>query len=296
MNAYLGVMPALRARLQSVTDQIEYYHFLFQYNIMLTYFFIYLLCGAIIGFLAGLFGIGGGLLIIPALLELFKLQNMPDTMHLAIGTSMASIAVASISSVIAQYARRNILFNIVKICVPGSIIGCLAGVMIASRLHGIYLQSIFGALLFAVALQMFFKKHSAEEHTDHQIHHKKIMLFASTVIGILSGMLGIGGGVFIIPFFQWCGISIRHSIGTAAACILPVSIIGTIGFMISGAHLANLPSYSTGYLYWPAFIGISITSALLAPTGVKAAHAISTTSLRKLFAVFILLIAIKLLF
>ena len=261
---------------------------------MLTFFIIYLLCGMCTGFLAGLFGIGGGILLIPVLLALFSMQNMPETlsMHMAIGTSLATIIIASSSSVLTYYRKGDLLLPLVKQCAPGSVIGSIVGVFIANHIHNIYLERIFSGLLFIVALDLFFR---IEPTTKIATPNGKILFGAAALFGILGGMLGIGGGIFIIPFFQWCGFSIRHSIAAASACILSVAMVGTIGYMIFGAQLSDLPRFSTGYIYWPAFFGIGLTSAIAAPLGVRVAHAISTRVLKRLFAVFLMLVAIKML-
>lgn len=263
---------------------------------MLTFFIIYLLCGAGIGFLAGLFGIGGGILVIPVLLTLFSLQHMPEpvAMHMAIGTSLATIIIASASSVFAYYRKGDILFPLVKQCAPGSIIGSMLGVFIANHIHSIYLERVFSVILLFVAFHLFFRTEPLDTSTL-PTPNGKMLFFAAIVFGILGGMLGIGGGIFIIPFFQWCGFSIRHSIATAAACILPVAIVGTLGYMIFGTQLNGLPPFSTGYIYWPAFLGISLTSVFTARLGVRVSHTISTTLLKKLFALFLIIIALKML-
>lgn len=259
---------------------------------MLTFFFIYLLCGVLTGFLAGLFGIGGGLLVIPVLLFLFGLQLMPETMHMAIGTSLASIIVASLSSIIAQYKRGAILFSVVKTSAPGAVLGSFLGVLIASHLHGLLLQRLFGLLLLVAALNLLFNINSASRKSPPD---GKIFFAAAILFGTLSTMLGVGGGIFMVPFFQWCGFSIRNSIATTAACILPVALVGTVGNILTGMHIADLPSFSTGFIYWPAFLGISLPSAFFAPLGVKAAHALPTSVLKKLFALFLILVALKML-
>lgn len=261
---------------------------------MLTFFIIYLFCGTLIGFLAGLLGIGGGILIIPVLLFLFKLQAIPASiaMHLAVGTSLAAVVISSASSVFAHAKKGAVLFPLVKQCAPGCVLGGIFGVLIATQIHSVYLERIFGLFLVVAALNILFR---VEPTTTREMPRGRFLFTSSVILGILGGLLGVGGGIFMIPFFQWCGLSMRNSIATAAACIFSLAAVATIGYILFGLSATDLPRWSTGFLYWPAFLGISLTSAIFAPFGVRAAHAMPTHLLRKIFALLLFLVAAKML-
>jgi uncharacterized membrane protein YfcA len=261
---------------------------------MLFFFVAYLLCGAFIGFCAGLFGIGGGIIGIPMLLIFFKMQGMPQeiTMHMVVGTSLAIVVVTCIASIYTHYQKQVILLPVLKRMILGAIFGSALGVIISSHIQSDYLQRIFAIFLLLIALQMFL---AIEIKVQRELPSKRNMFVATTLIGTVSGMLGLGGGVLMVPYLCWSGIPIRNAIGTATACILPAAIVGAIGYTFANVHLGHASSLHTGFIYWPAFIGISITSVLCAPIGIRVAHLISTSLLRKLFSIFLLVIGISML-
>ena len=261
---------------------------------MLTFFLIYLLCGAVIGITAGLFGIGGGVIGIPVLLFLFNLQGMPDalSMHMAIGTMLSTVIVTTIVASYTHYLKGTINFSVFKKFILGAMIGSVIGITLSKHMNGIYLQKIFAIFLAIIALHMFLK---IEVEPHQNFPGRSAMFIASIIFGILSGMLGLGGGVFMIPYFNWCGMSIRQSIATATACIWPVALIGSVGYMYSNVQLTTMPAWNSGFVYWPAFIGVSLTSMLCAPLGIRLAHRISTGLLKKSFALLLMGISVSLL-
>lgn len=261
---------------------------------MITYFLAYLLCGCIVGFCAGLLGIGGGIIGVPLLFMLFNLQGVPASisMHLAVGTLFATVVLTSIASIISHYRAGMILFPVFKKIIWGMMVGCLLGIIIASHLKGVYLQRIFGVFLLCLALQSVLKKEMKVRNTLPEI---KNMFFATTLIGTLSGMLGLGGGIFIVPYLGWYGISMRNAIATSSACILPVAIIGALGYMYAGKHIDSSLAYRSGFVDWSAFLGVGLTSVLFAPIGARVTHAISPVLLRRVFSVFLMLVGVSML-
>lgn len=262
---------------------------------MAFYFAIYLLCGCFISFCSGLFGIGGGIIGIPVLLFLLDQQGVPagNAMHIAIGTMLATVIVTSATALYAHYKRRMVVGSLFIKFVPGAVLGSIIGMLISSKLQGLALEKIFGAFLLLLSLHMLI---SVKIHTAQRMPPYFILLFAGIILGILSGMLGLGGGVFMIPFFTWCGLSMRHAIATATACIVPIAVIATIGYMMLGHHAASAVEMSSGFIYWPAFIGFSLPSIVFAPLGVKAANTISTPLLKRLFAGVLFVTGLKMLF
>lgn len=261
---------------------------------MLTFFAAYLLCGIFIGFVAGLLGIGGGVIGIPALLALFNLQGMPQdvAMHMAIGTSLAIVVVTSLASAFAHYRKGMILIPVFKRIILGAVLGCIFGIMIATHLKSIYLQYIFGIFLLIMAIQMLWQR---KIKPRSELPNRKVLFAIATIFGAISGLLGLGGGMIMVPYFNWYGIPIREAVATAAACILPVAIIGTLGYMVADIQTTNLPSLNSGFIYWPAFIGISLTSALSAPIGARCTHTIPTTLLKKIFSLLLVVVGVSML-
>lgn len=262
---------------------------------MLTFFIAYLLCGVLIGFFAGLFGIGGGIIGIPALLVLFNIQGMPQplAMHMAIGTLLATVVMTSIASIYSHYRKNMILLPIFKKIVVGTVIGSALGITISSHLNGIYLQRIFGLFLLFIAVQMLL---AIKVKPRCELPNVKRLFVTTTMLGTVSGMLGLGGGILMVPYLNWCGISPRNAVATSAACILPATLVGTCGYMLSGVQLIDSPSFHSGFIYWPAFLGISMTSVLFAPLGVKVTHMVSESLLKKFFSSFLFVVGLAMLF
>ena len=168
--------------------------------------------------------------------------------------------------------------------------GCVLGIVIASHLTGVYLQRIFGVFLWCLALQYFFKKNI----TVHESLPSKSKIFlATTFIGTLSGLLGLGGGIFIVPYLNWYGVSMRNAIATSSACILPVAIIGATGYIYAGMHIENSVAFSSGFVDWLAFLGIGITSVLFAPLGARVTHTVSPVLLRRFFSLFLVFVGLS---
>ena len=249
--------------------------------------------GIVSGLLAGLFGVGGGLVIVPALNAVFAaglVAIAPEArMHVAIGSSLAVIVFTALSSVRAHHGYGAVLWPAVRGLAPGIIVGGLLGAWIADALATRTLEVVFGifALLMALHIGMAPK---VEPEGGGTLPGLPAFLGAGTVIGSLSALGGIGGGVMTVPYLAWHGVALRIAVGTAAACTLPVALSGATGYALAGSG-TELPGWSTGYLFWPAIAAIAAASMLTAPLGARLAHRLPVKSLRRLFAAFLVIVA-----
>ncbi|OGI42969.1 MAG: hypothetical protein A2150_04075 [Candidatus Muproteobacteria bacterium RBG_16_64_11] len=254
----------------------------------------YLAVGAFAGTLAGLLGVGGGLVIVPALVVILQLQGLTDAVivHLAIGTSLATIALTSLSSIVAHHRRGAVRWPVVRALAPGIVIGALLGAAIAEALPGTALRGVFGVFELGVALQLALDRKPAP--------HRRLpggigMTLAGGVIGAVSGIVGIGGGTLTVPFLAWCNVALRQAVATSAACGFPIAVAGAAGFMAMGWNDPRLPAGAGGYVYWPAFAGIALASVLFAPLGARLTHALPVPLLRRFFALFLAVLGVKML-
>ena len=261
---------------------------------------IFLIIGALAGFAAGLFGVGGGTIIVPLLFIVFtQMGYSPDNiMHLALGTSLATIIVTSISSLMAHNKKGAVMWPVFKNLAPGLAIGCFFGAGIAGQISGLYLQLIVGVFLLWVAYKMFFggKKQftndasgasniSGVNHANTALPSKPKQLAAGGVIGIASAIFGIGGGSLTVPYLTRYGVVMQKAVGTSAACGLPIAIAGALGFMLFGMQQQVDVPNTIGFVHVYAFLGISIMSFFTAKLGAKVAHILSPELLKKCFAV-----------
>jgi len=254
----------------------------------------YCAVGAIAGVLAGLHGIVGGLVIVPMLVYVFTLNNIPHelTMHLALATSMASIIFTSISSFMAHHKRGAVHWNVVRKIVAGILVGTFLGSCFASAMSTDFLKVFFVIFLYFVAVQLLLNK---KPKGARELPGKAGMFAAGNVIGVVSSLVGIGGGTLSVPFMLWCNIPVHHAIGTSAAIGLPIAVAGTVGFIINGWSNVMLPQYSVGYVYLPALLGIAAISVLTAPLGVKLAHSLPVNRLKRIFSLLLFVVATKML-
>lgn len=263
---------------------------------MMDLLVIFLLTGAAAGLLAGLFGVGGGLIMVPALAWILPRQGFADsiTMQMAIGTSLAVIAVTSISSTLAHHRRGGVLWPVLLRFAPGLIIGALAGAFVADLLTGNTLKRIVGIGALLVSIQMLLNltpkapRNIARPGTTE-------LIGAGGIIGLLSSLIGIGGGSLTVPYMSLRGINMREAVGTAAACGVPIAWAGAAGFMMAGHGDASLPDWTIGYVSLTAFAGISVASTVIAPLGAKLAHTLPPLLLKRLFALLLALIGLRML-
>lgn len=254
----------------------------------------YLCTGALVGISAGLLGIGGGLLIVPVLSTAF-LVFLPatDVIHLAIGTSLATILVTSFASVRAHHKLHAVRWDIVKLLVAGVLLGSFLGGWSSQFFDSHLLSTLFGLLELTIGIYMILALNTCP--------HRQLPGVAGNsasggVIGWLSSLVGIGGGTLTTPYLQWNNVQIHQAIATSAAISLPIALAGTIGYLLAGLNASNLPQYATGYIYWPAFFGIVVASYFTAPIGARWAHRLPVRTLKRFFGIFLIILAIKMLF
>ena len=250
----------------------------------MDYLLLYLLLGCFSGFVAGLFGIGGGMVIVPILIFSFKAQllNPAIITHLAIGTSLACIIVTSLSAVWAQHKRGAVLWPVVKRMALGLFIGSVIGAQIAHLIAARQLEIIIGLFALLTAAQMFFGYKGTLGHIP--LPQTAGLSIAGSSIGAASAIFGIGGGTFTVPYLTLHGVSMAQAVASASACGLPIALGGAVGFMWTGWYETSLPKEAWGFVHLPAFIAISATSVFLAKLGVKMAHQLPAATLKKLFA------------
>ena len=255
---------------------------------------IYILLGCSVGFLSGLFGIGGGLVIVPILSYAFKLLEFPKEilMHMAIGTSLSIILVTVSSSSYHHYRKGGIDFSIYKKLFFFIAIGSLSGGYLSQYLSTFVLEIFFAVYVVIVTVKMFFE--SSEKNIEKST---PLGLYAIVgfIIGLKSAILGIGGGTISIPFLSWRGVKMKKAVGISAALGIPIALFGATAYIYTGISYGTefLPAYSLGYVYTPAFVSVSIFSGLVSRIGVKVSHNLTQRQLKLIFACFLFIVLIK---
>jgi uncharacterized membrane protein YfcA len=254
----------------------------------------YLALGALVGILAGMLGIGGGMIVVPPLALMLESQGLPreHVLHLAVGTGMATILFTSLSSVRAHAARGGVRWEIAWRITPGILFGGVAGAIVAHYLSTRTLAIYFTGFVFLMALNMALdlKPKPAREPPG-----AAGMFAAGTAIGGLSSLVAIGGAVMSVPFMLYFNVPIRQAVGTAAAIGVPIAVGGTIGYLYTGWSAGGLPPWSLGYVYLPALAGITVASVLTAPLGARVAHRVPGRLLKRIFAALLFVFAARML-
>ena len=247
------------------------------------------LLGAAVGFVAGLLGIGGGMLMVPFMTMLLTAQAFPPdaVIKVAVATSLTTILFTSLSSVRAHHQRGAVLWPVAKLLAPGILFGSLIGAQIAAYLPGRLLALLFALFIGFSAFQMLRNK---KPKASRQLPGSLGMFSAGSGIGALSALVGAGGGFASVPFMTWCNVPIRTAVATSAALGFPIALAGSIGYAIAGWQ-APLPRLTLGYIYLPALVCIATASVLTAPWGARAAHALPTDKLRHVFALVLFALA-----
>lgn len=260
----------------------------------MTIFLMYILLGSLAGVLAGLLGIGGGLVIVPMLTFTFAAQGVPHEhiLHLALGTSLASIMFTSVSSLRSHHRRGAVIWPVVFRITPGILFGTFLGSWVASRLSTNFLKIFFAIFLLYMATQMLF---GMKPKGSRELPGKAGMFTAGSTIGIFSSLVGIGGGTLTVPFLAWHNTPMHSVIGTSSAIGFPIALAGAIGYLINGMGAVGLPSGSIGFIQLTALTGIAAASILTAPLGAKIAHSLPVDKLKKLFAVLLYVVGLKML-
>jgi uncharacterized membrane protein YfcA len=254
----------------------------------------YLAVGVAAGLIAGMLGLGGGVVIVPALALVFPLLGLPSPvlMHLAIGTSLAVIVPTSISSTLAHYRRGAVDLPLLRLLLPGLVPGALLGGWLADKLPSALLARVFGVFVIGVATQIFF---NATAPGRRPLPGHAGLLATGMVIGTASTLLGIGGGSLTVPFLNYCRVDMRRAVATSSACGLVLGVVGAATFLWAGRDHPGLPPGAIGYLYLPAFVGIAVASVLTAPYGARLAHSLPVPTLKRAFAVFLALAGLRML-
>jgi len=259
-----------------------------------VFWIAYVLTGGCVGVLAGLFGVGGGIIVVPLLAFLFSMQQFPETfiIHMALGTSLATIVFTSISSFRSHHARGAVLWPVVRSITPGILCGTLLGSWVAAQLSSKFLSLMFMLFIFYVAGRMFF---DVRPQPKHALPETLGILGMGTLIGGVSSLVGIGGGSLSVPFLVRSNQPMHSAVGTSAAIGFPIAVAGTIGYVLNGIGVQGLPGGTVGFVYLPALAGIALASMATAPVGVRMAHALPVARLKKLFAIFLLIMGVRML-
>lgn len=254
---------------------------------------IYLLLGSFAGLIAGLLGVGGGLIIVPVLVVVFQMQafDSASIMHLALGTSLATIVFTAISAVLAHHRRGAVVWSIVYGLAPGMLLGSLLGALSADSIPGEDLKLLFALFEFVIAFYMIAGAPSPQRSIEASIRRLELFVMGNG-IGLVSAILGIGGGTMTVPYLCWRGRSIRQAVAISSACGMPIAFAGAFGYLIAGLDADTLPPMATGYIYWPALIGIVTASLFFAPLGARLAHQLPIMLLKRVFGVVLLLMAV----
>jgi uncharacterized membrane protein YfcA len=254
----------------------------------------YLATGAVAGFFAGLFGIGGGAIIVPLLALLFEAQGLPKAhiLHLAVGTAMATILFTSLASARAHAKRGAIRWDVAFRMTPG----VLAGGVVGSWVTGLVPTAVFAAL-FALVIALAGTSILADLKPKPSRRTPGLagMSLAGFTISALSAFAAVGGAFMTVPFMLWCNVALLTAIGTAAAIGFPIALSGTIGFIATGLRETALPAHSLGFVYLPALAGVVLASVLTAPLGAAAAHRLPSKWMRRISAVLLYAIATRML-
>ena len=260
----------------------------------LSFWLAYLAFGCAAGIIAGLLGVGGGIVVVPALYFLFTAQGLPHEhiMQLALGTSLATIVFTSVASYRAHDKRGAVRWDIFKSITPGIIIGSLLGSWVAAQLSTKFLKAFFIIFLYYVSVQMLL---NIKPKASRQVPGTGGMFAAGGIVGLVSNLVGIGGGTMTVPFLGWCNIPIHVAVGTASAIGFPIAVTGVIGYLANGLRADHLPSLSIGFIYLPALVGIVATSMYTAKYGAKLAHSLPVGTLKRVFALFLLAMATRML-
>ena len=252
----------------------------------------YIVLGLFAGFVAGLFGVGGGLIIVPVLAFIFAAHHFSEqyVMHLALGTALASIIFTSVSSLRAHHAHAAVNWKVWREITPGIVIGTLLGSVLAAYLSAIFLKAFFVVFVFYVGTQMLL---DIKPKPARELPGLFGMFVSGNIIGAVSSLVGIGGGTLSVPFMTWCNIKLHQAIGTSAAIGLPIAVAGAVGYIANGLAVTGLPQYSLGFIYLPALGAIVAASILTAPLGAKLAHRLPVKNLKKLFALLLYTLGVR---
>ncbi|MGJ8671133.1 MAG: sulfite exporter TauE/SafE family protein [Oceanococcus sp.] len=260
-------------------------------------FLIYGVCGAVAGVLAGLFGVGGGLVIVPVLVSVFTWQSLGSgfVMQLALGTSLTTIIATSASSTWSHHRRGSVRWDLFIRLAPGIVLGTWLGAGLADVSNSEGLRVGFGIAECALGIYLWFKRPAAERAAPETNWNWQNSSAVGGVIGVISALAGIGGGTLTVPYLLRGGLLMNRAVATSAACGLPIAVSGSLSYVVWGWGEVGLPAAATGYVYWPAALGIVSFSVLCAPFGAYLAHRLPEKILKKAFAALLILLGLKML-
>ena len=258
----------------------------------MTWLAAYAAAGAVVGFLAGLLGIGGGMTLVPVLAALYVAQSLSaeHTVHMALATAMASIVFTSSASVREHHRHGAVDWTIVRRMVPGMLLGALVSTLATGWIAQRTLALSFAVIVYAGAVQIWIgRKPSAHA----AMPGAPAVFGVGTVIGAISGLVSAGGTFLTVPFMLYCGVRMHTAIGTGAAIGIPVALVGTLGYILTGWSTGGLPSWTIGFVYLPALAFLVLGSVVTAPMGARAAHKLPVATLRRVFACLLFVLATK---
>ncbi len=260
--------------------------------IMIYYLITFVCVGSLVGFLAGLFGIGGGVLLVTIFSTIFEMQgyNQEHIMHSAIGTSLACILFTATSSMIAHIKNKNVDFFVLKKLVLGIVIGTILGGLFANYLSNRILEIVFAVFLTLVFIKMLLSRKKVETPKNVKL---PIYILVGSIIGFKSSILGIGGGTISIPFLNWSGKKMKEAVGISASLGVPIALFGTLTYIYTGIHSSIHYPYSIGHIQLTALFGVIITSWYFAKVGARVSSSIDQIKLKKLFTIFLGLMLLK---
>ena len=255
----------------------------------------YIGLGLFTGFSAGMLGIGGGLVMVPALTMMFTAQTgfpSGEALHMALGTSMAAIVLTSVSSLRAHHAHGAVRWDVVRMITPGILVGTFGATFIAARVDTVPLAIFFAAFMAYVSVQMLL---NIKPKPSRELPGLAGMTAVGLGIGGVSALVAIGGGSLSVPFMTWCNLKVQNAIGTSAAIGLPIALAGTLGYLVNGWNAAGTPALTLGYVYLPALVLVSLVSMVMAPMGARLAHRLPVALLKKIFAGLLMALCAKML-
>jgi uncharacterized membrane protein YfcA len=262
---------------------------------MVTTLFIFLVLGGFAGLLAGLLGVGGGLVIVPMITYTFDIRGMSGehTYYMALGTSLATIMVTSVSSFTAHHRKKAVLWPVVGSLTPGILFGTFFGSKLASHISTGTLKLFFIVFLLYVGTNMFL---NIKPQASRPVPGFAGNSLAGMIIGAVSSFVGIGGGSLSVPYLAWCNVAIHKAVGTSAAVGFPIALAGAAGYLVNGLGIEDMPGPHWGFIYLPAFFGITAASVFTAPLGVRLSHKLPVSTLKKAFACLLFVMAGQMLY
>ncbi|WP_114767917.1 sulfite exporter TauE/SafE family protein [Vibrio rhodolitus] len=254
------------------------------------------LLGSGVGFLAGLLGIGGGLVIVPVLSSIlihFEVLPHEQVIIVAVATSLASILFTSTSSAIAHHKNGNVPWDLAPWIMTGVALGALLSGFMAALLPEQVVRIVFAVSVTLIALKMFYSSSKKELDNERNMPNKSVLTTFTTITGGLSAMIGIGGGALLVPLLTFFSIDIKKAIGCASACGIVIALFGSVGYITSGTSHFALQEGFVGFVYLPALVGIVCTSWFMAPIGAKSIQHLPVPTIKKIFAALLLVMAVN---